>query len=75
MVTVFRFRVPRGVPGDVPHVGGAARAGGAAGAARAPPPRAHARAALHAQPAHARRRGPHVSITLFFSLPTSFSFK
>lgn len=55
-----RLRVPGGVPGDVPHVGVSARAGGAAGAARATLPIAPARAPLHAVTAHARRRRPHV---------------
>lgn len=56
-----RLRLPGGVPGDVPHVGVAERAGGAAGAARAPLPPAPARAALHAQPAHQGGGRPHVS--------------
>lgn len=56
-----RFRVPGSVPGDVPHVGVAGRAGAQAGAARAPRAAAPARPALHARPAHARRGRPHVS--------------
>lgn len=56
----LRLRVPRGVPGHVPHVGVAERAAGAPAAPRQALPRAPARPARHAQPAHLRRGRPHV---------------